>query len=133
CYPADLGIAEWVRTSTLNRGGAGPEASVQIHDAGRLDREGVPIQWVLMLPAAPTIVDESTVVLAGANGAEARLRLSAENLERGQPVVERIPLDDRKMSPYWGDEIYRLLVPATTSAARFEFSLEFATSTISRG
>lgn len=121
-YAADAGIAEWRRAFTLIRG-----EEVRIADRYRLQAAPESLELSMITPCAVSwepgagevILGEREIV-NGRMSASGRLLFNPELLA---PRVESRPVTDVRMSPVWGDELFRVTFNLTRPAARGE--LEF--------
>lgn len=106
-WPDSAGIRRWTRDIRLTRG---EPANVTITDDYELDAD--PDSMVLTLMAASDVDDS----------APGHLRLSGPGRDllvdydagMWRVETERIPIDDTRMTPVWGDHVTRILLHATS-------------------
>jgi hypothetical protein len=112
-----------IRTSSLERGEI---PLVAIADEIALVRAGRRIEWSFMLPLAPGVHAESEATLTALSGARAELSVETDGVELEPGRVEEVPLNDRKMTPYWGAQLFRLVIAGTTTTNNARVRFRFA-------
>ncbi len=115
-WSPDVGVTSWVRTFTLDRAG---EGAVDVEDRFELAREGQSLVLSLVTASIPTLADDGTISLA-ARALPASRRTAAGTV-RFDPAaltaaIEEQPVTDRRLTPVWGDRIWRILLTATAPA-----------------
>ena len=118
-YPPEAGIRSWRRAVRLDR--AAP-ASVTLRD--EWDLETGPGRLMLSLMAASDVeeVEPGLLRCAGPGRAlDVRFEPEAFTVE-----IERIEIDDARLSPVWGDRVSRILLHATSPAAQGQWTLTMA-------
>jgi hypothetical protein len=118
-YPPEAGVRSWRRAIRLDR--TSPP-SVTLRD--EWDLETVPGQLSLSLMAASDVeeVEPGLLRCAGSERAlEVRFEPEAFTVE-----IERIEIDDARLSPVWGDRVSRILLHATAAAARGDWTVTMA-------
>lgn len=122
-YPADAGIEAWVREYRFLRPSRG-QASLEVCDLPRFSSDDNAAELVFMTSKRPDIQPGGIFLSAGA----ASVVLSFEQKQGcrvGETRVEQIAIDDAKMSPVWGQMIYRILVPVAFSSQEAKLSYRF--------
>lgn len=107
-YPPSAGIHYWKRQVTLRRG-----HGITIRDEYSLNE--VPLEMSLSLMTANDVViqAEGSILLVerelprGRFSGSGRITLPPDQFHVS---VEEIPIDDARMSPIWGDRVYRILL-----------------------
>lgn len=115
-YSPEAGIQSWRRAVRLDR--ADP-ASVTLRDVWELN--DAPAQLTLSLMAASDVeeVEPGLLRCAGPQRAlDVRFDPQAFSLE-----VERIAIEDARLSPVWGDHVSRILLRAVSPAAKGDWTL----------
>lgn len=100
-YPKAAGIKRWRRTLRLNRG---ERPSIQVIDDFALDTASADITLSLLTSHEPEICDTGTVRFGDVG---IHLNFDGENLAAHS---ERLPIDDARLRPVWGDHLYRILM-----------------------
>lgn len=103
-YPAESGMAYWLRTCRLNRGEA---PSVEITDEYSLKRTDGGITWNLMTPCMPQLTSPGRLELTYAPGQRAVLTYDAAALTLS---VETIDYMESRLRGNWGDAMYRIVL-----------------------
>lgn len=120
-YPAEAGISSYRRSYRLVRGaGAQAPAYVEIADRWTFAGEQNTLTLNLLTAKEPKAFPDSILLDSG----EGRLRLSWE----GAPVTalsEWIPVADAKLSPVWGDGVWRLVLTVENPARQGQLRLRF--------
>lgn len=106
----DAGIERWQRAARLERGG---DAQVTIEDTWSLRDD--PERIVLTLMAADA-VDASTPGRLRLEGPEQRDLIVDYDADQWEAATERIDIDDRRMTPVWGNFVTRVFLTATSPA-----------------
>lgn len=118
-YPRDAGIRSWVRSIRLDRG---PESKVTLRDTW--DLKSAPNQLSLTLMAASD-VDNVEPGLLRCTGADRPLDVRFDPATFF-PEIERIEIDDSRLSPVWGDHVSRVLLHARSPTAQGSWNLTMA-------
>jgi hypothetical protein len=118
-YPREAGIRSWRRTIRLERG---EDAQVTLRD--RWDLESAPGEMTLTLMAASDVEVVALGVLR-CTGVNRPLDVRFDP-ELFKVDIERIDIDDARLSPVWGDYISRVLLHATAPAAQGSWTLTMA-------
>lgn len=103
-YPTEAGITSWRRSMRLDRG---PTSTVTLTDAWDLTGPPTSLVWHLIVNEDVEATEDGVVV--GAAG-HRRLLLSTE--ASVSVAVERIDLDDAKLTDVWGPRLHRLVLTA---------------------
>jgi hypothetical protein len=117
-YEADAGVTAWLRTSTLHRG---DDARVTVTDAFDLTTADS-LVWNVMTAKAVE-VNGSGVLVTDWEGRKLEIRFDAGQLEA---ATERIEVTDARLTPVWGDSVYRTRFTAKNPATRGEVTFTFA-------
>jgi hypothetical protein len=106
-YPEAAGIREWTRIATLERG-----RQVVLSDAFVLKAPSRDLSMNLMTPCEVSEPEPGTLRMAcGRIGGKPDLVVFARFDARAQQArVERIDLDDRALTPSWGDHLNRIVL-----------------------
>ncbi len=106
-YPEAAGIREWTRIATLERG-----RQVVLSDAFVLKAPSRDLSMNLMTPCEVSEPEPGTLRMAcGRIGGTPDLVVFARFDARAQQArVERIDLDDRALTPSWGDHLNRIVL-----------------------
>lgn len=121
-YPAGAGISSWLREARLDRDGAG---QVSLTDTWNLTGAPTSLVWHLILNEAVDVIDGR--VLVGAPGTRRMAIVSDPGVSVG---LERIELDDQRLTEVWGPLLHRLVLTAgpsllpATGTLRTTFSAE---------
>nr|MBA2246814.1 heparinase II/III family protein [Chloroflexia bacterium] len=118
-YPSEAGIRSWRRSIRLDRG---PEAAVTLRDTW--DLAWAPAQLTLALMAASDVeVVEPGVLRCMGVGRSLDVRFDPATFDA---EIERIDIDDTRLSPVWGDHVSRVLLHVTAPAALGNWILTMA-------
>jgi hypothetical protein len=109
-WDAASGIERWQRTARLERG---DDARVVVEDRWALAAAPESIVFTLMAASDVDTSTPGTLRLAGAD----RDLLVDYDAERFSVATERIEIDDRRMTPVWGDFVTRILLTMGEPAA----------------
>lgn len=121
-YPREAKINSWRREGRLERGGVG---EVRITDTWELAETPTSLVWHLIVHEAVEV--DGGRILVGDPG---RRRLVIYTEPELDIRVERIALDDERLTTVWGDELHRLVLTAgpevltTASAVRTVMTAE---------
>jgi hypothetical protein len=119
-YPAEAGIASWRRTVRLERG---KDVSVTEHLA--LAKPSADVRVSLMTPCDVETAPPGVLRLTcGREGDEARpARLARYDSRALVASVERVPLDDPRLSRVWGDHLFRIVLSPREATSRGAWTL----------
>jgi sugar phosphate isomerase/epimerase len=122
-YPAEAGVASWQRTVRLERGRA-----VSISDRFALAKPGADVRLNLMTPCD---VDEHGPGALRLTCGRERARSRPVVLVRfdGQALgatVERVPVDDARLSRVWGDHLHRIVLSPHAPVQRGAWTITVA-------
>jgi hypothetical protein len=109
-WDASTGIERWQRTARLERG---DDARVVIEDRWKLAENPASIVFTLMAASTVDTSTPGTLRLAGAD----RDLLVDYDADRFEVATERIAIDDRRMTPVWGEFVTRILLTMTEPLA----------------
>ena len=115
-YPPHAGVRSWRRAVRFDRGAA---ASVTLQD--EWDLETAPGHLTLSLMAASDVeeVEPGLLRCAGSQRAlDVRFEPEAFTIR-----IERVTVNDARLSPVWGDHVSRILLHATSPSARGGWTL----------
>lgn len=104
-YPPEAHVARWQRTCRLPRGAA---AMVEVVDDFCLEGPGE-VAMHLLTCCTPEISAPGVLLLQEATGLQVRVTFEATLA----PEIEYLPIDDARMSPVWGDHLYRITLKST--------------------
>ncbi|SDS34422.1 Heparinase II/III-like protein [Actinopolymorpha singaporensis] len=124
-YPKDAGLVHWWRRVRFERG---EPAHVRWHDEWELDHEPNSITLHLITSAEPALGGEtegsgSTGTIRVPTPGRA-LRIAYDASAFPSPVVERIDLDDRRLSGVWGPALWRIALSPDRPGRRGEWTLD---------
>ena len=120
-YPAEAGISSYRRSYRLVRGaGAQAPAYVEIADYWTFAGEQNTLTLNLLTAKEPQVFPDSILLDSG----EGRLRLSWEGAALSA-LSEWIPVADAKLSPVWGDGVWRLVLTVENPAREGQIRLRF--------
>jgi hypothetical protein len=117
-YPESSGVAHWRRTCRLLRGHQ--PAVVEIVDACRLRRPTDDLTLSLMTACEHDLAEPGALVLHGQDGRDVRLSYDGDWFSA---TSERIAIADDRLTPIWGDHLYRILLRLTRAAAEAVWTL----------
>jgi len=118
-YPPEAGIARWQRTVRLERATMKRAARVVLTDAYTLAEP--PRSLALHLIAAGAV----DMALPGVLVCENHPRPLAVRYDTAAFAVttERVPIDDPRLTPVWGDSVTRIVFTARQAAAQGEYEI----------
>jgi hypothetical protein len=110
-YPAEAKVKSWLRTVRLNRG-----LNVEVTDAFELMETAGATSLNLLTPLEADFIQPGRILLHTADGSSLRpMRVRLEyDAAKLAPSVERIELNDSRLSKSWGPHLNRLLLQAKT-------------------
>jgi hypothetical protein len=103
-YPESAGITHWIRTYRFFRG---DQAVIEIVDSCALQEATEGITLSLMTPCEHDVDQSGRIVFHGQDGQDVCLEYDGDWFEAAS---ERITIDDERLSPIWGDHLYRILL-----------------------
>lgn len=107
CYPPEAGISSWRRTCIVYRGeGCG---KIEIADDFSLEKATKDLFLSLMTPWEPELQEAGCIILQSPQGPGIKVRFASDRLEFSS---EKIPISDARMTPIWGDRVFRILLQA---------------------
>lgn len=112
-YPADAGINKWIRGYRLNK------ESLYITDTFDINNAQVPNQLNFMTWGQVDI-SQAGVVKIKLNNKTCRLSYDKNSLE---PSLEKIVLDDSRLSDVWGNEIFRISLTAKKTVNKGTYNI----------
>ncbi|HYI25214.1 MAG TPA: heparinase II/III family protein [Thermomicrobiales bacterium] len=112
----DAGITSWDRVVRLERG---DNAAVVVEDAWALREPPTSLALSLMTWKAPDVSNPNRLVV-NSGGRELVVDLEPG---RWSASVERIPIDDSRMTPVWGDAIHRITLTLRQPVATGSWTL----------
>ncbi len=121
-YPSDSGIKSWVRTITLQRG-----ENVQVDDAYELEAAVPSIQYTLMTASAVDLNQDGMIKLSARDlpdGRQAGTAWIIYDSALFSASVESLPVDDSRMTPIWGSEVFRITLNADNPPQAGSWSIE---------
>ncbi|HWR49821.1 MAG TPA: heparinase II/III family protein [Bryobacteraceae bacterium] len=113
-YPKEAGIESWRRTLRLDR----TTGHVELRDSYALAKSGARIALTLMTPCEVKVA-AGRLALAD----RAVVEFDAGTL---RAEVETIKVEDGRLSPVWGQRVYRILLTNENAPAKGEFTLRIA-------
>jgi len=116
-YPREAGIRSWIRSARLDRG---TDAKVTLRD--NWDLGSAPDPLSLMAASDVDVVEPGLLRCTGSNR-PLDVRFDPEAFE---VEIERIDIDDSRLTPVWGDHVSRVLLNAKSPAAKGGWSLTMA-------
>jgi hypothetical protein len=106
-YPGEAGVKRWVRGVSLLRG-----REVRLADRFELDREAASLTLSLMTPCSVDLSQPGLVALSErdiTNGRRAGTGGVHYDSRQFDVRVETVDINDARMRPVWGSEIYRIV------------------------
>jgi hypothetical protein len=116
-YDAAAGVNSWVRTSALHRG---DDARIEVTDQFDLTT-AESLVWNLMTAKAVAETG-SGVLVTDWEGRKLEIRFDASQL---QAETEHIEVTDARLTPVWGDSVYRTRFTAKNPNASGEVTFSF--------
>lgn len=121
-YAPEAGVERWIRTVRLERGAGARPARVVLEDEWRLREVAEPRALALHLMASgPVDCATDGVLRCAAPTRPLRVTYDAAAL---MARVEEIKIDDARLSPVWGERVYRVVLEARRLEARGRWRLE---------
>ena len=108
-WPKDAGVERWNRAFRLERG---PNPVVVVEDDWSLRRSPESLMLTLMVAGTVHIVSPGTLSIAGPR----RPLLVDYDPGAWTTTIERIDIDDSRLTPVWGTFVSRVLLTATNPA-----------------
>ena len=121
-YPADSGIQSWTRTISLQRG-----EKVQVDDTYALDAAVPSMQYSLMTASAVDLSQDGVIQLSARDLPDGRQAGSAKisyDSALFSASVESLPVDDSRMTPIWGSEVFRITLHADNPPQSGSWSID---------
>jgi len=112
-YPADAGINKWIRGYRLNKG------NLCITDTFDINNARVPNRLNFMTWGQVDI-SQAGVVEIRLNNKTCRLSYDKNNFE---PSLEKVVLDDSRLSDVWGNEVFRISLTAKKTVDRGTYNI----------
>jgi len=116
-YPEEAGIKFWNRICRLNRG---EKALIEIIDDFGLNKPS-DIMLTLMTPCLPVLDRGGEIVLEYQEGCRVQIEYDNDSLAAS---YECIPVKDARLTPVWGERVYRILLKAKTQANQGKWVLK---------
>ena len=115
-YPADAAVEKWQRSYQLE-----PNGELVIQDKFKLEKTKSPNEINFLTWGKPDVSVPGNIII---EKEEIRLKL-IYNAAQFDPVVEIIPLPDKRLSNVWGEQIYRLSLKAQKieMTGKYKFTL----------
>jgi hypothetical protein len=122
-YPAEAGITSWLRAVRLERG-----RDIAVTDRFALGKPSADVRLSLMTPCDVANDEPGVLRLAcGVEGARSRpVVLARFDGKALGAAVERVPIDDNRLSRVWGDHLYRIVLSPHAPARRAAWSITFS-------
>ncbi len=118
-YPPEAGIEVWRRAVRLDRARPGEPSQIVLRDEYRLSRP--PQSLVLHLLTAGEVAQPVPGALILSNAT--RPLLVQYDPRLFSATLETIPIDDRRLTPVWGDHVTRIALTMTAPAAEGAYEL----------
>jgi hypothetical protein len=122
-YPDEAGIVSWQRTVTLRR-----DESLRVTDQYDLDKP-VPIITQTFMTASPVDVSEPGTIKLATRELPAGRRAGAGTIIYDAGIlsveVDEMVIDDTRLTPVWGDRLYRIVLTAEGPAQNGEWAFVF--------
>lgn len=117
-YPTEAGVNEWLREVVLERG-----KGVRVKETYELREISGPTSLSFMTPCRPSTGRKGTIRLQESSGAFAvDLEFDPNLLE---VKTESIAVEDRRLQPVWGDQLYRIQLQVKDPKTRGELQYTF--------
>jgi hypothetical protein len=117
-YPAEAGIAHWMRTISLDR----KAGRILLHEDFQLQKKA-PVALSFLTPRTPAQGEKGCVVLSAADKSvrDVTLKYDASLVT---PSFEKIEVKDQGMRLTWGGDLYRVLLTSTEPIDGGKWSIE---------
>jgi hypothetical protein len=117
-YPSEAGIDRWIRTSRLERGRDDESTGrIVVSDEWSLQGASNRLVWSLMT-ADPVEASEPGVLSWPERGV-----LAEYDPNQVTVTVEDIPVDDFRLTPVWGEHVWRIRLSLDAAAADGTFTM----------
>jgi hypothetical protein len=124
-YPGEAGVVSWLRTARLHRGSAAGPGSISIRDTFTLTAPA-PVTLSLMTPCTPDLTVPGVLRLTGDAVSTTDIHFPMETLSG---TIERIAIEDEKLSVSWGHHLYRVLLRSNEAVTEGDWFITISTAT----
>jgi hypothetical protein len=117
-YPKEAGIESWKRYFKFNRD---ENPYIKITDDFKLKNDSEDIKMSLMVPYEPQFDESSSIIIQDADLIGVRVDYDADTLSVSS---ERIPIEDDRLQPVWGEQLYRITLKANAPLSQAVWELK---------
>jgi hypothetical protein len=117
-FPTEAGIDAWKRRFEFNRS---DHPYIEITDEFQLEQDSENITLSLMMPFEPQIDRSGSILIRNADAKAVKVEYDADHLVASS---ERILIEDERLRPVWGDQIYRVTLKANAPVSEGNWKIK---------